>query len=386
MVLVEGRNGEGKSNLLEAVYLLAIAKSPRASSDRELVRRGAYDEGAQPQAHVAAVARSDGGESRIQIGLSSATTAPSSDGTETNDRRGAASGPPEAEPASVQKQIRVNGVPRRASDLVGELNAVMFTAQDLELALGPPAVRRRYLDILISQLDRGYLRALQRYQRVVAQRNHLLKAIRAGRSGRGELDFWNDELSSAGSYIMAARATTVAGLSQIAAPILLDLNDQGGRLQIAYRPSVDGGPESSEADLAARLKGALEEQAAAEVSQGFTLSGPHRDDLQMFLGGLDVGVYASRGQCRTVVLAMRLAEAAYLERTRGEGPVVLLDDVLSELDSATRTHVLDHAVAYQQCFITTADPGQIDEGHLSRATRFVVRDRQVTPVLASSEV
>lgn len=382
MTIFEGDNGEGKSNLLEAAYILAVTKSPRTASDRELIRHGSYDENIDSQVQIAAVTRSNDKETRLQIGLRRISTPPSNDQHPTTNGQSAEVDRLDVNSATVQKQFRINGVPRRASALVGELNAVMFSAEDMELALGAPSVRRRYLDILISQVDQDYMKALQRYQRVIAQRNQLLKAIREGHSRHTELDFWNNELASAGSYVMAARTKTITALTDLAAPIFLELYNRGDFLQIVYRPNVSCGSEDSEADLADHLRSALEERKTAEVLQGFTLCGPHRDDLQIFLGDMDVGVYASRGQCRLAVLAMRLAEASYLNRTRGDCPVILLDDVLSELDPTTKTSVLDLASNYDQSLITTADPNQIDKTYLSRATRFMVRHRNVEPLLS----
>lgn len=364
MVLIEGGNGHGKSNLLEALYLLAIVKSPRTSADRELLRREAPRE--EAQFRVSAVAHSDSGEVRVQIDFRSL---PASDGD------GEA-----AHGASVQKYVRVNGVPRRTSQLVGEINAVMFSAHDLDLVLGRPAMRRRYLDILISQLDSRYLRALQRYQRILSQRNHLLRSVRAGHSHPNELGFWDDELITEGSYIMSRRAGTVLVLSQKAGPIHRQLTGGGEELELTYRPSISIGPDASEEELGLSLRMEMELQRGREVAQGFTVCGPHRDDLQMALAGLDAALYASRGQCRTVALAMKLAEASYLRDQRGQEPILLLDDVLSELDSARRSHVLDRAAQYQQCFITTADADVIGPQYSSQMSRLVVERGRVEPV------
>ena len=378
MILIQGANGQGKSNLLEAVYILAVAKSPRASADREMVLWQAVREGAQAQ--VSAVVLGDMGRVRVQIDF--LTGVP--EGVEEYDeRQGGSFQHPEqqvARVASVQKHIRVNGVPRRASDLVGKVNVVMFSAQDLDLVLGPPAVRRRYLDILISQIDHHYLRALQRYQRIVFQRNHLLKTVSHGGAQAGELDFWDDELVTVGSYLMAKRAETVLALSQKAGPIHLKLTGDGEVLQIAYRPSVDIAAGASQEQLGSSLRMAIELQRSREMAQGFTSCGPHRDDLQMLLDDVDAGLYASRGECRTVALAMRLAEAGYLRDRRGQEPVLLLDDVLSELDAARRSHVLEEVGKYQQCFITTTDVELIDERYLSQMSRHTVRDGRVERV------
>lgn len=278
---------------------------------------------------------------------------------------------------SVQKYVRVNGVPRRASDLVGQVMAVMFSADDLQLVYGSPAVRRRYLDILISQLDRRYLRALQRYQRVMAQRNHLLRMIRSGGSRIDELDYWNDELVSEGRYVMSEREHAVAELSRQAGPIHSELTGQGESLELVYRPSVSIDADDSLEGLGEKLRAALDEQRTREIAQGVTISGPHRDDLQLLIDGVDVGVYASRGQSRTATLAMRLAEAQHLADRRGQRPILLLDDVLSELDSTRRNHVLDRVSDYEQCFITTTGADPIEERFLSRMRRVSVRGGRV---------
>jgi DNA replication and repair protein RecF len=255
----------------------------------------------------------------------------------------------------------------------------MFGAQDLELVLGPPSVRRRYLDILISQLDQRYLKALQRYQRVVSQRNRLLKTIREGRAQTAELQFWDDELAASGACLMHGRAVTIAALSRLSAPIHERLAD-GENLRVAYDPSGEVAAGESEDDAGLALTQLLEQRRSRDIGQGFTTAGPHRDDLRLTLDGMEAGPYASRGQCRTVALALKLAEAAYLKDRRGQEPVVLLDDVLSELDAHRRVQVLEAIGQYEQCFITTADHGLIDSRYLQRMSRFIVRHGQVGPV------
>ena len=379
LVLVHGGNGQGKSNLLEALYTLAIAKSPRASADRELVR---WHSNGETYSQIAATAQRDGGQVRVQIDLRSGP-ATATDGSSEQQANGAAQGEPGMPPAmSVEKYVRVNGVPRRASELVGEINAVMFSAQDMDIALGSPTVRRRYLDILIAQLDARYLRALQKYQRVVYQRNHLLKSVRAGRSKPGELDFWNDELVSEGKLIMARRLETVEGLSELAGPIHRELAGDGEALALVYRPSTGASAGRTEEELAEVLRRSLALHRDREIANGFTTVGPHRDDIQILLDGMDVGLYASRGQCRTAVLSMKLAEARHVVEQRRQEPVLLLDDVLSELDAARRAHVLETAGQYEQCFVTTSDPELIDERFLSRMSRFLVHQGRVEPEAA----
>ena len=371
MVLIQGENGQGKSNLLEAMYILAISKSLRASADRELVRRQSPQ--GETYSQVSAIVQRDAEPLRVQVDFRSVPT-PADEG-DGPDLEGAQRTGPEG--ISVQKYVKVNGAPRRASDLVGLLNAVMFSAEDLELVHGTPTVRRRYLDILISQLDHNYLRALQRYQRVVYQRNQLLKRVREGSSRIDELDFWNDQLVTEGRYILSQRLCTVQALGELAAPIHRELTNDRERLKLLYRPSFAVGPDVSEEALAQDLREGLRTHQRREIAQGATLSGPHRDDLGLLINDMEAGVYASRGQSRTAALAMRLAEARYLTDQRQQEPVLLLDDVLSELDAARRAHVLEKSGQYQQCFITTTEVQSIGEEFLSQMSRFVVKGGRV---------
>ena len=363
MILLEGANGQGKSNLLEAAYLLAIAKSNRASMDREMVRSEARI-GPQPHAQILAHLTVADGDVRLQVDFS-----PS--GNSGNPYSEAETATPEA--AVFHKSFRVNGVGRRASSVVGVLNAVMFGAEDLELVYGTPSIRRRYLDILISQLDDRYLRSLQRYHKILAQRNHLLKRIRHRSASPDELQFWDVELIAEASFIIEQRANTLASLNDIVAPLHSELAGVDDMLELVYRPSIDI-PQEVTVDVAAEiLTEGLADERSREIAQGFTILGPHRDDVEPQIAGMQASAYASRGQVRTVVLAMKLAEAEHLKRRRGQEPVLLLDDVLSELDSGRRNLVLDKAATYQQCFITTAEPDIIRPERLSQMHRFDVK-------------
>ena len=356
MVLVQGNNGHGKSNLLEALYLLVIAKSQRASTERELIRRESV--GVEFFSQVAAIAQREDGTVRVQVDFKN--TVDESPGVEGESR------------LNVQKYVRVNGIPRRASDLVGEINAVMFSAQDLDMVYGSPGLRRRYMDILISQVDREYLRAVQRYQRVVTQRNHLLKGIKSGHSRPGDLEFWDGELVKSGSIVVARRREALDALSGEAAETHSTLTDDGDLLKLVYIPSFDIGTENTVESIGEALRDALATVRSREIAQGFSVRGPHRDDFQLVLDGMDVGLYASRGQARTAVLALKLAEAEYLRRVRGQQPILLLDDVLSELDSPRRRLVMERVSRYSQVFITTADVNDIEPGYLVKMARFVV--------------
>ena len=360
MTLFQGENGAGKSNLLEAMYMLAVARSPRASSDRELIRRS-NGEG-EFYTQVAADVERSGDAVNLQINFRS-TNAPV----------------PAGAPAmlAVQKYFRVNGAARRASALIGHLNAVMFSADDLEIVFGAPSVRRRYLNILISQTDRDYLGAIQRYERVVRQRNHLLRQIREGTARVGELAFWDDELVKEGSRIVAQRLDTVKVLSEGASPMYAGLSGGSERLGVAYLPNVELAEDVSESGIAEAVRLKLEERRRQELARGITVTGPHRDDLALTLDGLDAAGFASRGQTRTAVLALKLAEAEYLRDRRGREPVILLDDVLSELDAARREQVLGHAARYDQALITTADADTFAMQLPQGTARFGVRRGEI---------
>ena len=367
--LLSGDNGNGKSNLLEALYMLAVAKSPRAGSDRDLIGFGpahAADDEAPGQLHtsVSAVVRRGDADVRISIDLVGADPA----GSEPREE------------AALQKAIRVNGAPRRAADLVGELNAVLFSAQDLDLVYGPPALRRRYLDVLISQHDREYLRALQRYQRALTQRNHLLRAIGEGRSAPGELGPWDDRLALDGGYVTAARVGSMDALAARSAALFGRLSDGPGALGVSYRPSFPAGAALDAESAAGALSGALARSAGRDAARGHTGVGPHRDDVAIEIGGSDAARFASRGQVRTGVLALKLAEARYLSEARGEAPVVLLDDVLSELDPGRRELVLERAAGYDQCLITTPEPESLPPALSAAMRRYAVGGGTVTAI------
>ena len=360
MTLFQGGNGAGKSNLLEAMYLLAVARSPRASSDRELVRRINHEGEFYAQAAGNVERRQD--SVGLQVNFRT-TNAP-------NTATGGIA-------MSVQKYFRVNGAPRRASALIGHLNAVMFSADDLEIVYGAPSVRRRYLNILISQTDRAYLATIQRYERVVRQRNHLLRRIRDGTGRVGELSFWDDELVKEGSEIVSQRLATVRTLSEGASPIYANLSDGSESLTIEYKPNVSLPDEISGASIAEAIREKLAERRGQELARGITVTGPHRDDLTLALNGMEAGAFASRGQTRTAVLALKLAEASYLREMRGQEPVILLDDVLSELDAARRGQVIGHAAQYHQTLITTADADSIFRQLPTDTARFHVEGSRI---------
>jgi DNA replication and repair protein RecF len=339
--LFVGENAQGKSNLLEAIYLLSTLRSSRASSDADLVRRDLLNT-EFPVARLSCEVERSAGNLQMEVAVVGRTTDPS-------HRAG--------------KRVRVNGVAKRASDAVGQLAAVLFTTLDIEIVAGPPLMRRRYLDMMISQVDRGYLRAMQRYAKVLQQRNSLLKRIQSREASAGELNFWDQELAHAGGVIMQARADALGHIVPQASMQMERLSDGLESMQITYRPAMGGTTENDspidETEWTARMLKALSNLRPREIGAGATLVGPHRDDVLVEIDNLPADSFASRAQQRTAALSMRIAEASYLRKALGDDPVVLLDDVLSELDARRRRGVLEFFDSFQQTIVTTAEPDRL---------------------------
>jgi DNA replication and repair protein RecF len=354
-----GENAQGKTNLLEAVYLLATIRSAHAGSDADLVRWDALDDGLAA-ARVSGRARRGRTEVQVEVAVLA--------------REGV-----RPEPGAVprtSKRLTVNGLPRRATDVIGQILAVLFTSQDIDLLTGPPAGRRRYLDLTLSQVDHAYLRALQRYQRVMQQRNVLLRRIGEGHARADGLASWNEEMVTQGSAITLARAAAVQELEERAAAVHGGLSDGRERLSIRYVPQLmeerrAGLPESIE-ELRNLYRAALTRRQAKEIAAGVSLVGPHRDELLFELDGRPAGAFGSRAQQRTVALALRLAEARFLRERAGETPVLLLDDILSELDQRRRQAVLNAVDESTQALITTAELDRFGGDFVRRGTIYSV--------------
>jgi DNA replication and repair protein RecF len=363
VVVFIGANAQGKTTLLEAAYLLAIARSFRAENEREVIsfRAGLNGE----QALVRGIVEKKDRRFSVNVGYQS-TASPGSTSSFANGLG-----------YSVRKQIRVNRTRYTAAGLVGILGAVLFSADDIELVYGAPSGRRRYLDILISQAEPLYIRALQRYQRVLQHRNHLLKMLREGRAEADELEFWNGELVREGSDITWQRQEVMKRLAIFCAEHHSQLRERGGDFQIEYCPNVAGG--DSQASIEERFRESLSAFHQRESAVATTVVGPHRDDFRLLVDGLDMGTFASRGEARTLALTLRLSEASYLSAARNDEPVVLLDDVLSEMDAARRRRVLEKVVHYQQALVTTTDLELVQDYLGDGASYFTVADGQVQP-------
>ncbi|MFN8591283.1 MAG: DNA replication and repair protein RecF [Thermomicrobiales bacterium] len=356
-----GPNASGKSTLLEAIAMLATFRSPRTSLEREVVNWNSGVEFAvPPYARAHAVFERTDGQRSVEFGLSF---------DERLNR--------------IRKSVRYDGRQTRAVDAVGQLKTVLFTPEDVELLSGAPSGRRRFLDIAIGQASRDYLRGLAHYARVLEQRNSLLRSLAAERAGSNsraaqELPFWDSELTAVAADVLAFRLGAVQFLGTAAAAHFSVLHG-GGLLAIHYRSHRDviaplpAGSGRWEPDVQERQRaasafgGILASVRAEELRRGVTAVGPHRDDFIVEVDGVDLGRFGSRGQQRLAVIAMKLAELDFLASAAGEPPVLLLDDVLSELDASHRSLMTAAlgARATQVC-VTSTDESDLHESGLDR--------------------
>ncbi len=314
-----GENAQGKTNLLEAILFLATTRSHRTSTDDELIRQG------EQTGYLSGNVEDSIARRRIEIG-------------NTRGKR---------------KQVKLDGkIQTRLSNLIGLLKVVFFAPESTTIVKGGPEDRRRFLDSLISQVHGEYLRSLQRYRRALQQRNESLKQIRDRRAARDTLQAWEEPLITSGIDVARRRRTVCEELR----PVLLGqqqyLTESREDAGLRYAPNVlineDDGESREEFER--RLIASVE----SDIARGTTSVGPHRDDIELAVDGLDARRFASQGQQRTLTLALKLAEIDWMHRASGELPIVLLDDVTSELDEL-RTRLLFEALHTlpPQVFLTT---------------------------------
>ncbi len=357
ITLLQGLNAQGKTSFLEAVAYLSTSRSLLAGAERDLVHWLAWEEPLPFARLVGDLVVAGGRKQRIEITL-----------VQSNKSN---TGAP-----LLRKEVRVNGVSRRAIDLVGQMPTVLFLPQDVELISGSPSVRRRYLDIALCQMQHDYCRSLGAYNKVLDQRNALLKALRDQGGSREQLAFWDEQLVVQGSLLMARRAAFLAELEAEANQRQQALTDGRERLHVRYLPSLepngnDGELAAGDADtlreptplylagdqpsIASAFASALARTRQREIAAGMSLLGPHRDDVQFTAQGRDLRTYGSRGQQRTAALSVKLAEVAIMRRALGASPLLLLDDVMSELDGSRRALLLEALSGVQQALVTTTD-------------------------------
>ena len=378
-LLLYGANAQGKTSLLEAIYFLATGSSPLTPLDRQLIKWDAEAEGL-PYARVWAEVVRQTHIQEVEIVVEKRTLANGTD--------------------RLQKTIRVDRARKRRTDLAGRLNVVLFTPQDVELVSGPPAGRRRYLDDTLCQVDGAYCTALERYGEALHQRNATLRHLRDEGGDSTQLAPFEEVLACQGVIVAHGRRELVAALSQRADRIHQQLTGGAEWLRLEYHPNFDpaappalkyqmelglqpyAGPPAGigAEELVEAFRQALLARRADEVERGMTLIGPHRDEIAFIAGNpaqgtheIDLGTYGSRGQQRTAVLALKLAQLEWMRERTNETPVLLLDEVLAELDTARRRYLLERVDSVEQALLTATDPDMFSARFREQAALWEIR-------------
>ena len=333
VTVLYGNNAQGKTALLEAVTLCCTGRSHRTPRDRELIRWE------QPFAKVRVEVERDDGMHEIDMLMNH----------------------------TARKTVKVGGrVLQRSGELMGHLNGVLFAPEDLRIVKDGPAERRRFVDMELSQIRPGYYYALQNYNRALNQRNHLLREIARNPSLRDTLDEWDAQLARFGADIMERRRNFISLISRSAQESHREISGGAEELRVVYQASIDTQEDGSA--LRNTIVRALRMSRENDIRRGTTTIGAHRDDLALVLSGMDVRSYGSQGQQRTAALSLKLAELDIMHRESGEWPVLLLDDVMSELDPGRRRHLLKRFEGVQT-IVTCTDMSDLAEAEIGAAYR-----------------
>lgn len=308
--ILYGDNAQGKTNILEAIYVCATTKSHRGSKDKEIIQ---FD---QEESHIKLNVRKRDVPFRIDMHL------------KKNRAKG----------------VAVNGVPiKKASELFGIVNVVFFSPEDLNLIKNGPSERRRFLDMELCQLNKLYVHSLVQYNKIVTQRNRLLKDMMFRPDYEETLDIWDMQLVRYGKEVIRCRYAFLQQMDEITGSIHRQLSGDKESLRIAYEPNVTAG----------MLEAALKKSRASDLKQKTTLTGPHRDDVSFAVNGVDIRRFGSQGQQRTAALSLKLAEIELVKKTVDDYPILLLDDVLSELDHSRQNHLLSEIKQIQTMITCT---------------------------------
>jgi len=372
-ILLRGENAQGKTNLLEAIAFLSTTRSIHARTDQQLINWLMLKEDVLPFARVEATVQTQ--TERFQLAITIVR-----------------------ENQTIQKTIQINGVKKRAMDVIGKLMTVMFLPEDIELVTGPPATRRRYLDSTLCQINPAYCRALSRYNKVLLQRNALLKELFKRRGKPDQLIYWDEQLALNGAIVAQERHQTLLNLDTIARQHHRQLSNGQEGLRLYYVPSFNlyqrPKPNTQVPLIAAELAAYassipsldeiqqiflayLQQAQAEEIRRGVTLVGPHRDDFLFLVDGVDMNLYGSRGQQRTAALSAKIAEITLMQQATQEIPVLLLDDVMSELDAYRRQQIIKLVDQAQQAILTATDWSDYDATFRQHAKLFTVNQGQL---------
>jgi DNA replication and repair protein RecF len=370
-LMLVGGNAQGKTSLLEAVYFLATFVSFHATHDRQLINFLAARESLAVGRIVADFVRPDepalrSSSHRLEVRLIQ----------EANGMNGV---------PRLRKEVLLDGVKRKLSEAIGAFNAVLFLPHMLKVIEGAPEERRRYLNLAMSQVMPHYAFALTEYHQILTQRNALLKGLSERGGDMDQLAYWDEQLSTYGAQILHARIQAIKEIERLAARFHRELTRNQEVLRLVYQPAYDPLPQRPQQytlPLDAPLdrsglnlekirqgyREALAQAHSEEITRGVTTLGPHRDELRFLSNGIDLGTYGSRGQARTAVLSLKLAEVAWMKEKTGQWPVLLLDEVLAELDPDRRADLLQRLSQSEQAMLTTTDLDLFSPGFVETAT------------------
>lgn len=369
-----GDNAQGKTSVLEAIYYLATSTSPYTTSDRQLIHWRTEGDPIPFARLSAELGLRPGAYDKLDITL----------------MLDMSSGAPR-----FKKSVKHNSVEKRVMDVIGLLNVVLFLPQDLSLVEGSPADRRRFMNATLQQVDRDYFLALHEYEKLLPQRNALLKRISEKRAGAVELEYWDEQLAQNGAVIIAGRQRFLRELEVKARDNHFALTGGLETLSLKYLPSImpradgDGGQLSFDVlgldlnrqlaadDIAPQFQEQLLARRNEAIRRGVTLAGPHRDELRLLINERDSGLYGSRGQARTAVMALKFAELEWMRDQLGAYPLFLLDEVVAELDGKRRQFLLDRLDGQAQTLITTTELDIFDSAFLGRSRVYRVENGQI---------
>ena len=376
VVLLVGDNAQGKTSLLEAVYFLATFVSFHANSDRQLVNFLASRETLAVARIVADFYRQDTlkglSQHRIEVRIIQ----------EDNGYNGV---------PRVRKEVLLDGVKRKISEVVGQFNAVLFLPHTLRVIEGAPDERRRYLNLTLAQVLPFYATYLADYSRALSQRNALLKQINERNADPEQLGYWDEILAASGAKLISARIHAIQELENLASTLHNQLTRGVEVLRLSYEPAYDPLPQPAQ-QIALPLEAPVDRSGVSvekiqqgfmdslarlrveEISRGVTTIGPHRDEIRFYSNGVDLGIYGSRGQVRTAMLSLKLAEVGWMKEKTGQWPVLLLDEVLAELDIQRRDDLLTRLVESEQALLTTTDLDLFSPDFANRATLWRVQN------------
>lgn len=384
--LLHGNNAQGKTNLLEAIYYLATTRSPHAEQDQQLLNWDA-DLAEEPVVVGRLVAQvvTQSGERQLEMRLIK------------EQRQGQ---------STFRREALVNRRKVRLMDLLGNLRVVLFLPEDIQLVTGSPNQRRRYLDITLCQTDSTYCRTLSTYNKVLEQRNALLRQLAEGSGSRDLLPIYDEKLVNLGSFIFLRRASFCQSMAREAQRIHYEsLTDGLESMRLLYQPRLVGNGarrleqaeelvelgnwlqqgETKEGAVRQQLASALQASLPGDIARGASSVGPHRDDWQIEVNGRNLGAFGSRGQQRSAMLALKMAEIQWMTHTTQEAPVLLLDEVVAELDEQRRALLLLYVQQATQALLTATDPGMFTADFLRRSTTLLVQNGRVQPSAAKKE-